>query len=303
MTVLYSYKVQPDILNNQLNWQPHTQYNVLNSLDEVPKTLERPSVVLLDGHDPSLQLVVEKLYQIQPNLTPLVLIQNGCSLSFDAKWQDKVDVFYYPNTNSKAFETQLARSFHCSQLMLQKNQANMMDELSGLFSYGYFVRRAKEEMALASRHKTPLVCVVIKFAFYEAYLDSYGFDFIEALYGKLADKIKSTIRQEDVAARLGNDEIGLLLPRSNEIGARVLIERLVQQASEIEVEGEFNGNENIFLFAGIAEYPSPDMEQPDADTLLRFARHALHQARSHEDSPVQLFSQLKPANFGNWFGD
>ena len=303
MTVLYSYKLKPEILSEKLNWLANRDLNILNSLDEIPKTIERPSVVLLDGHDPSIQLMVEKFYQLQPALTPLVLVEKGCSLNFEPQWQEKVDVFYYPNNNSKAFEHQLNRSFAYSTMQQQKNAAAMTDELSGLYSYGYFVRRAKEEMAIAQRYKTPMVCVVIKFAFYEAYLDSYGFEFIEKLYGKLAEKIKNTIRQEDIAARLGNDEIALLLPRSNEMAARTLIERLIHQASEVEIEGNFSDNENIFLFAGIAEYPSSEMSSPDADNLLRFARHALHQARSHEDSPVQLFSQLKPANLGQWFGD
>jgi diguanylate cyclase (GGDEF)-like protein len=158
------------------------------------------------------------------------------------------------------------------------------------------MQRLGEEISLSRRHLSPLCCVVVGINLYQVYLDSYGYNFINALLRFLADKIGGMIRHEDIVARLGDDEIALLLPRSSEKGAKIITDRLVQQLNEAIFKFG-NYEEEVSVCAGIAGYPLSDGSSADADVIIRYARHALHQARNtdHDDSGVQLFSEIKPA--------
>jgi diguanylate cyclase (GGDEF)-like protein len=225
---------------------------------------------------------------------PIVLYSQGKQCSETVL--SKAEVLFTPMENAQqVVENRIQRALAYSKLQVVQTNSQLVDEASGLYSYAYFVRRLQDEMALAKRHNTAFSCVVIKFAFYEAYLDSYGYQFIEKLYARLAERIRNVIRQEDIAARLGNDEMALLLPRTPEKGAQVLAKRLLENVIRLEIDASGTQAEDVFVFAGIVEYPSLELADADPDTLLRFNRHALHQARNDETEPVQLFSAMRPS--------
>jgi diguanylate cyclase (GGDEF)-like protein len=300
MTVLYTYRLNSSELNDLVPFGQTHQVNRLESLDQVPRQLERPSVIFLSDADQSLGVILNRVAQLQPALTPIILSSSPDTLksNLPENYAKDADVWFLPLATTTDADFRLARALEYSHLRIQQNTSSYIDDTSGLFSYGYYLRRLKEEMSYARRHQSPLTCVVIKFAFYEAYLDSYGYEFIEKLYGKMAAIVRDTIRQEDIAARLGDDEIGLLLPKSTEKGALVLAKRLMERIGKVELmPNDLGESEHVFTFAGIAAYPNPDLSEPDPDTLLRFTRHALHQARcSAEENAIVMFSQMHPSS-------
>ncbi|MEZ4573401.1 MAG: diguanylate cyclase [Vampirovibrionales bacterium] len=95
-----------------------------------------------------------------------------------------------------------------------------------------------------------------------------------------------TVREEDMVARLGDSEIGILLMHSPAEGAREMTKRLIR---ELESLSFYNGDqvEHIHLCAGIASYPMVSDMNVNADGLIRYT-HAivLHQARLRDDEAV-----------------
>ncbi len=192
--------------------------------------------------------------------------------------------------------TQLSGAVRQAELLAAIADTAQLDESTSLYNRRHFIQRLGEEISLSKRHLSPLCCVTLGVNFYQMYLDSYGYDFINELLRYLADKIGSVVRHEDIVARISDDEIAILLPRSTEKGAKVFTNRLILDlnASVFKYGGY---EEEISICAGLAGYPFADNSKADADTVIRYARHALHQARcsSAEHVKVQLFSEIKPA--------
>jgi diguanylate cyclase (GGDEF)-like protein len=191
--------------------------------------------------------------------------------------------------------SRIASAVRQAELLASMADTSQLDEVSSLFNRRYFMQRVSEDISLSKRHLSPLCVVILSIDYYRMYLDSYGYSFINALLRFLADKVNGMIRHEDIVARLGDDEIAILLPRSTEAGARIFTARLVENLNQLSFQyGAYV--EDIAVSAGLVGYPLTDFPQADADTLVRYGRHALHQAKadSEEGAKVCLFSEIRP---------
>lgn len=190
---------------------------------------------------------------------------------------------------------QLTAAARQAELLATLADSAQLDEVTNLFNRRYFIQRMNEEISLSKRHLSPVCCVIFGIGFYQIYLDSYGYDFIHSLLQFVAERIGSQVRLEDIVARISDDEIAVLLPHSTEKGAKTFTNRLVLELNT----SFFKHNEHVeelSICAGVAGFPLADDTIGDADTVLRYARHALHQARCADADhvKVQLFSEIKP---------
>lgn len=189
----------------------------------------------------------------------------------------------------------LLGALHQAALLDRLAESAQRDEVSNLYSRAYFMSRLTGELSLAKRHKACLALLVLGLDCYPIYLDSYGYQFVNALLRFLGDSLGGMIRHEDVLARIGDDEIAILLPQSTEAGAKTLAARMVQVLNA-QVFHHGSDTEEVLVSAGVVAYPVPDSDCQDADTLLRYARHALYHTKADDDeaSRVCLFSEIIP---------
>lgn len=191
-----------------------------------------------------------------------------------------------------------ATALHITDLLTNLEATAQMDEVTSLYNRGYFFNRINAEISLSKRHLSPLACVVIGINFYQVYMDSYGYDFVLDLLRHVATCVRQQVRQEDILARISDNEIGILLPRSSEKGAKTLTDRIVQAVAETPFHWQSQTppeGEELSVCAGICGYPMVDEDDLDADGMIRYAHHALHQARCSDEVRVQLFSAIQPA--------
>lgn len=182
-----------------------------------------------------------------------------------------------------------------ARLLETLSESAQRDEVSNLFSRPYFMSRLTGELSLAKRHQAELSLVVLGLDCYQIYLDSYGYQFVNALLRFLGEQIIGMIRHEDVMARIGDDEIGILLPRSTEAGAKTLAARMVTTLNaQVFTHGGYT--EEVLVSAGIVSYPLVEARCEDADTLLRYGRHALYHSKADDDELLRvcLFSEITP---------
>lgn len=204
---------------------------------------------------------------------------------------------HWLNRDAEAFVwlSQLASAVRQSELLASAGQNTQLDEVTNLLNRRYFMQRLSGEISLARRHHSPLCCVILSLDCYRMCLDSYGYHFINALLRFLADRVGGMIRKEDLIARLSDDEIAILLPHSTEPGAKLFTTRLVDTLNQL-VFNDGAYTEELSVSAGVVGYPLPDIPNADADAVIRYGRHALHQAKASPDEgdKVRLFSELKP---------
>jgi diguanylate cyclase (GGDEF)-like protein len=163
------------------------------------------------------------------------------------------------------------------------------------------MERMDKELLFAKQHELPVACVVVNLDFFTVYLDSYGYSVTMEMVHYAASILQQQVRQEDVIARIRDDEFAMLLPQCSELGAQVLCERILAKLANTPfLKTLENGNpveESLSFHAGVAGFPLVYEESVDADSLLRYAQHALHVskfANDNDEDPVQLISAIRP---------
>lgn len=106
------------------------------------------------------------------------------------------------------------------------------DDLTGLPNRKVFFESLERETARALRHGRPLSVILCDIDFFKSVNDTYGHDSGDKVLRQLARRLRKSLRAEDLPARLGGEEFGILLPETDLVQACRAAERLRQ-----EVEG------------------------------------------------------------------
>lgn len=279
--------LQPTWLKDQANVQLVTATETLGQFKA------EQGVLLIDAASPQLETTLA----VARTQVPLMgIVVCGSVKQLEKLPEQSVlayaDVLTVPS-ESYEIQARLKTAWSLSQLRAVIHQASQTDEETGLFNYRYFHKRLGEEMALAQRHLSPVTVVLFSLSYYDVYMDSFGYEFVSEVLTQAASALKAQTRIEDLPARLNDNELALLLPRTTEKGALTLTERILKALQAIDMTA-FGEADPIAFHVGMAGFLKPEEEALGADALLRFARHALHTARCSDDQPIQLFSQLKP---------
>lgn len=264
-------------------------------LEQALAQAQRAVVVLASDNLIALNARIQQLRAVCPATACIALLDASAHSEPSALLTADCHVVRQPWTDF-SLAGAVSAALHQVDLLAMLSGSAQLDEVTNLLNRSYFIKRLGEEIALSRRHLTPLCCVAVGIGGYQLYLDSYGYQFINGLLRFVGDKISTLTRQEDLVARIGDDEIGILLPRSTEKGAKVFTNRLVLTLNSLRYKQD-GYEEELSASAGVAGYPLADGSEADADTVMRYARHALHQARCSSDAHVgvQLFSEIKPA--------
>lgn len=103
-----------------------------------------------------------------------------------------------------------------AELEVEKNlhRSASIDGLTGIFNRQYFMNRAAEELAYASRHHRCLGVIMIDIDHFKLTNDTYGHQMGDFVLNRFASIIKTKKRSEDVFARYGGEEF-IILPRGD----------------------------------------------------------------------------------------
>lgn len=100
------------------------------------------------------------------------------------------------------------------------------DGLTKLLNHRRFHEKLEEEFARAARFGQPLSCMMMDIDFFKQINDTHGHPAGDVILKRMADTIKSHLRNVDTAARYGGEEFSLLLPQTDAESARILAERI-----------------------------------------------------------------------------
>lgn len=264
----------------------------VDQVESLGQYQETKGVVLLGGDPAKLPAKVGLVRTLAPLLACVAVLEKDQEAALSQELIAHTDVLLMP-ASPQEIRARLNTAMQISELRYLIHASAQLDETSGLYNQHFFIKRLGEEMSLSKRHGSPVTCVILSISYFETYQDSYGYGFVSNMLQQVGQVAKEHIRQEDIVARLGDNELGLLLPRSTEKGSLTLTKRIIQEIEEIPF---YMGDqeEHIHLKAGVASFPMADEPEMDPDTLIRYARHALHHARCDKHKKLQLFSEMRP---------
>lgn len=149
------------------------------------------------------------------------------------------------------------------------------DALTELCNRRHFIELVDKEIARAQRHGRPLVMCIIDVDLFKPVNDQYGHIAGDGVLRQLAAVVRSFVRGEDIAARIGGEEFAVLLPESDVPAARAFAERLREAVADsaFMLAGEPH---RITISIGIA---AMDPARAERSALMQAADGALYRAK------------------------
>lgn len=173
------------------------------------------------------------------------------------------------------------------------DQVSTTDELTGLHNRKYLQERLDAEISRARRYKTPLSCLLFDIDFFKVVNDMYGYEWGDVLLKNFADKLRGMIRKEDVLTRYGDEEFIVILPNTTEDNAFLFAERFRRNIEKMDfIPAGEEERHPITVSGGISTYPCLANVEEDANTIIRYAEHALYNAKKRGKNKIVQFSQI-----------
>lgn len=100
------------------------------------------------------------------------------------------------------------------------------DALTGLWNRRHFDEQLKRVLDETDRFGNSCALVICDIDFFKRVNDTYGHDAGDAVLVQVAEALRETVRTVDVCARIGGEELAVILPQTSPEGAVELAERL-----------------------------------------------------------------------------
>ena len=149
------------------------------------------------------------------------------------------------------------------------------DALTGLWNRRRFNEELASRVAAAVRYDTPGAVLLIDLDYFKAINDTYGHAAGDTALRAVASILDRNTRASDAAARLGGDELALLLDHTSLAGAKLCADKLIELLSAAPLEHD-GAHFSIGASIGIAAFPR-DGQTPAA--ILAVADAALYRAK------------------------
>lgn len=172
-------------------------------------------------------------------------------------------------------------------------QVSTTDDLTGLHNRRYLQERLEEEISRSRRYGTKLSCILYDLDYFKVVNDMYGYEWGDILLKNIANKLSAIARKEDIVTRYGDEEFLLVLPNTSEENAFLFAERFRREVEKMEFipQGEEEAH-RITISGGISTYPCMQDVEEDANTVIRYAEHALYNAKHRGRNKIVQFSQM-----------
>lgn len=168
------------------------------------------------------------------------------------------------------------------------------DALTHLPNRRLFLERLGTALSASARRNDYGAIMFVDLDHFKTLNDTHGHDRGDLVLKEMGDRIKSCIREIDIAARFGGDEFVILIEAAsderNDAARRVALvaekirEALAQPCKIGEQEHQCSSSIGIRLFHG-NEHP--------ADVLIKHADMAMYQAKMSKRNTVRFFDEME----------
>lgn len=166
------------------------------------------------------------------------------------------------------------------------------DHKTGLANDRHFRARLEEEFARSQRHGATLSMLLLDIDNFKRINDSATYDFGDAVLRGVAEVIAHSVRNIDIAARIGGDEFGVLMPNTNlEEGVGVASRILATAAGMLVSDDQYSTEVQVSI--GTASFDGSGIA--DASQLFLRANEALKAAKAAGKNRVSFFDPLRRA--------
>jgi len=165
------------------------------------------------------------------------------------------------------------------------------DALTSLRTRRTFLRALETQLETAVRYARPLSVLILDIDHFKTYNDEFGHLAGDDVLRTVGETLRSVARRSDVVARIGGEEIGIILPETDEAGAVALAERFRRAIESADwPHRPVTASLGAVTVAFQESVPRP--EAPALSSLLREADRALYWSKSEGRNRVTHASEL-----------
>jgi diguanylate cyclase (GGDEF)-like protein len=246
---------------------------------ETLRVLETQAVAVIDADDPQADDAEAALMRADGNriLVMLPLVAKGASIGLVELLTKNHVVFTAEQLAlARTMANEAAMALENARLYDDARKLADRDPLTGFYNHRYLHERLGEEVIRAQRSRRPLSVLMLDLDDFKLVNDTFGHLFGDRVLVWTAERIRSTLRSPDVAARYGGDEFAIILPDADEGSARAAAERVLRTFRDQPFESEGRGPVPIGLSIGIATHP---VDGRTATDLIAAADQGLYRVK------------------------
>jgi len=159
------------------------------------------------------------------------------------------------------------------------------DALTGLYNRREFMRLAQAELLWMNREPAETSVVVLDIDFFKKVNDVYGHPGGDAVLKATSQALAQSLRATDILARLGGEEFIVLLPNTDDVGARQVAEKMREAVGRMEVIYE---GHPIPITASLGVSTLSASHEADIDSVYAAADRALYVAKQTGRNRVEF---------------
>ena len=165
-----------------------------------------------------------------------------------------------------------------------------VDGLTGLFVRSFFDVQIQKEFLRATRYDGQVGYLMSDIDHFKGFNDQYGHEMGDRVLRMVSDQIKESVRNVDIAARYGGEELCVILPNTDREGSMVIAERIRQNIENLRIPYK---NEELKITCSIGVSSIPENQPSDVKSFMKQADEALYLAKENGRNQVRYYEKSK----------
>ncbi|CAH6834312.1 GGDEF domain-containing protein [Vibrio chagasii] len=200
------------------------------------------------------------------------------------------DINIDPIIEQLAFSVSEHLGLALANLSLQeklRSQA-LSDPLTGLFNRRFFEQKLEEHSMNSATSEQPLSLLMLDLDHFKRFNDNFGHDAGDFVLKEISALLKQSVSEDEIACRLGGEELAVLLPHYTMQQATEFGQTLCDAVRSMHLEHKGLSLGQLGVSIGVATYPKP---ASDTESLVKMADNALYMAKDMGRSRVVNYDE------------
>lgn len=163
-----------------------------------------------------------------------------------------------------------------------------IDSLTDLPNRRYLFERVREQIAKFKRHGGTAVIFFIDLDEFKEVNDSYGHAAGDEVLKEAARRLKASVRQEDIVARIGGDEFIILITDDNDLTHNILESKLLAEKMLSVISQPIDVSNHLVKISGSIGIHLINEKDCSVDDIIRKADVAMYKAKQYGRNRVYV---------------
>jgi diguanylate cyclase (GGDEF)-like protein len=218
------------------------------------------SLFILDYHLPGIKGdALCKSIRKQQRLSdiPIIIVTGETDAGTEHLfWEAGCSDFISKPFSATTLRKRVAKELKYQRLLKEHKKASLVDALTKVFNRRYLEIAMRQ---LSARNETPEISVLlVDIDYFKQFNDEYGHLAGDVALVKVANILKKALeRKTDFVVRWGGEEFVLVLPHTNELGCKMIAERISSKLCLESIPHEKSEYEVLTLSIGAVTFSKP----------------------------------------------